>query len=374
MSTPLTNSTIGFDGETTYAVRNRVANPNEANTVTYTFYESQLEGWKWPLEKPTKIEIPQYNKFGPGSILIGKKTMEFILPYQFINGPHAFYWLGKMGAEVAAGALFSHTVNEREPGDSGAPQLPSRTIHMESAGLTTQKLIDLIGCITAQVDFGWAKGKLGIDVREKFLFQRLTDENATHDTSGGADANQAAKSYSAAPADIGSAATASSIYNLAEAKYDVADSGSPVDFTTDVLSLNIRLTNAMLPQPVNRTTTDNYNKTINRFPNAYFLDRRSWQTVFNVRPTDKTLAFWKFIKDDDINTDITVKFERIVSGETHSIEFTFDTATAPIVDFGDRTKFQLTEMMSWPIVAEPASLSSLVIIEDVANNYTTSNF
>ena len=276
--TNLESYSVGFHKEATFGVADRNAIP--ANTNTFQFFEGD-EPFTRPGEQPILLNRPAFDSYTYGSSSLGRTVNRWSLRYDFIEYVHLKYALGYCDLDINAGYPtgadpYTHYFQSITP-TAGGPTLPSRTVHLESTGLSTQELLDVLGCTTEQLDLFWNVQEGRLYAVEKFRFQRVNDENAGSNTpvaySGG----------TLGPCQSG--LDANDVFKLTSVKYGTG----PTDIIADVRGINIRIVNTLLRRALNRTTSDDYSNTMNRYASAYHLQRQEFYVTLELWPTDLPL-------------------------------------------------------------------------------------
>lgn len=368
----LTNGTLGtYDednsgaaagGAGTYGTRKMDGTP--ANTVTYAIGD-MIQSFPIPVEKPAWIDRQPFSSYDYGDLKAGAKSVEFDLSYLLIEGQPLLYALGYIAAAPGGSDnAYIHTITGITP--AVARELPSRTFHIQLEGsLTTSRYIDICGVITKQIDIGGETKNAAIKVSEKFVAQRITDENATTDLTGTASAGSEddAQDFSAAPAWYDSALTYEDHYYLE----DISVGGQTV--LKDLNSWNISIQNELIPRRANRVGTDNYGRTINNYVGAWYLKGRRYNISLNVLPTDETYPIWAKMQAGNVaDNDLIISLTRTkaVDGLENTIVYTFDTTICPVLDITGMVNFSLANDQSWTFMLQPKTLSGLVITDDIA--------
>lgn len=328
---------IGFRKESTRNVRDR-ADPT-SGTVTYKFFH--VEPYDVPDEGIQWVEFPGLTTSSLAAIAAGRKRPALTLNYLFNEGQHWRYWLGQ-SANPGGSGPYTHDITLSTRAQAAA--LPTRTIHMQSSGLTTQQIWDLIGCQSRQIDLVWSRDKPRLMATEQFVFQRLTDQNATHDdTDGTEEAGHTADVYNTDPAPCKSGITEENVFNLGNVYHEVGET----DIVSSVEAIGVQIRHTLDPFENVRTTYDNYGLTINRHPSVYFTEKTKYFIGLTVKPTDDVLAFHDYLKTHDGATYLKVKFTRTVSGVSHHYLLTFDTSHTPVLRVKGRAMLAKDSPQLW---------------------------
>lgn len=351
----------GIGGGGTYGTRLMHATP--ASTTTYPFGEYN-KAFPIPVEKPALVDRALFTAFDYGELKAGMKNVEFIVEYLLMEGLALYFPLGK---EVKSGATpdITHTLTAIAPTD--AVELPSRTAHIDCPSLTTDKIIDIPGCITQQMDLGGTAKESAIHVKEKIVAQRITDENATHDLAGVASAGSEddAQDFTADPAyGDNTGLTVEDFYYLNDITHETNS------FLDDMVSWNINITNELIPRRSNRTGTDNFGRTINNYVGAYYLKKRRYNLTLNLLISDATKVLWDRMQQHTLSNDLVFEFVRNRASDANAdaITFTFDATTCPVTDISGLAAFSLGNDQNWTFMLQPKTLVNCVVIDDV-NEY-----
>ena len=359
----LTNGTLGFVNESTYGIRIE-ENGAAASTVTWACGD-YIGSFQIPKEKPGFIDKGAFTSFDYGELISGSKHVEFEINYLLMEGHCLWYVLGTI-AEAGSDNNYTHTITGLLP--SVGIELPSRTFHIQLESLTTDKLIDISGCITQSIDIGGSAKDPGIKVKEKIVAQRITDEGGTQVLTG--EVLTAAIDYTAAPAYMDSQLTSEDYYYLESIVLNIAGGGN-VDITPFVDTWNINISNELLPRRSNSAGEDNYGRSINNYVGAWYLKRRRYTITLNVLPSDETVLLWDSCQDQVTDNALTITFTRkkATGGETDNIVFDFDNnpAVCPVVDVTAIANFALANDNTWTFVLQPKALVDIVVTDDVSD-------
>ncbi|MCK5019712.1 MAG: hypothetical protein KAS32_21820 [Candidatus Peribacteraceae bacterium] len=357
------NAGAAAGGAGVYGTRQMAGTP--ADTVTRLLGD-YIDSFPIPTEKPAWIDRTKFTSFDFGELKSGAKMVEFELPYLLLEGPSLLYALGRIAAAPTGGDnAYVHTITPIEP--AHAIELPSRTFHIQiENSLTTSRYIDICGVITNAIDVGGDDKNAAVTVKEKFLGQRITDENATTDLDGVASAGSEddAQDFTAAPAFYDSNLTYEDPYYLES----IIMGG--VNITKDIKSWNINTINEFVSRRANRTGTDNYGRTINNYVGAHYLKKRRYSVALNLLPTDETYPFWVKMQEGDVaNNDLVISLTRTKSHDSieNTIVYTFDTSVCPITDISGMVNFALANEQAWAFLLRPKTLTNVVITDDIAN-------
>lgn len=368
MPVHLINGTLGFyledtgiGGGGTYGTRLMDGTP--ANTITYPFGE-YFKAFPIPIEKPAFVDRALFTSFDYGNLKPGAKNVEFLLEYMLMEGLGLYFPLGKE-AKSGSSPDITHTLTPIAVTDT--LELPSRTTHIDCPSLTTDKIIDIPGCITQQVDLGGTAKQPGIFVKEKIVAQRITDENATHDINGVASAGSEddAQNFSADPVYGDNTGLAvGDFYYLNDFTHETNS------FMADMVSWNININNELIPRRANRAGTDNYGRTINNYVGGWYLKQRRYNITLSMLITDATKVLWDRMQTGTLSNDLIFEFVRKRASDSNadSITITFDATTCPVIDITGLAAFSLGNDQVWTFVLQPKTLVSAVVIDDV-NEY-----
>lgn len=358
MSTLLTRATLGYTDETTFGTR--IPNPPVAGTAHYAL-GAYLEGIPFPVERPVIVERDVLTSFDAHELKYGKKEVRFTVPYQVLEGQPLQYIHGLNADAGPAGNIYTHTITGIEPANQATPE--TRTFHWETAGLTTQKIIDVHGAASEQLDISWITGDArGLLAQEKFVGQMITDEAATKDNGGGA-GDYKAVARTTAPALITSSMSEAYPFRVSEIKY--GGSGG-TDIISDVFAGNISTKVEWEENRSLRGTTNEYSDSMNPYLSALYIKKRRQFITLTVSPTDNIIYFFNKIQNPDYNTDLYIKATRTVGAETHTLVWTFDTTTCPVTNVTGLIKYVLADNMKWTVVLQPKTMVSLVSSDENA--------
>ena len=365
--TNLTGGLIGFyledtgiGGGGTYGTRLR--NGTVANTVVYAFGE-HFGGFMIPTETPTFIDRNVFSSFDVGDQKEGAKQVNIELNYMLMEGLELYFPLGK---EAKSGSTpnITHVLTGIEPSDGNT--LPSRTVHIESTGLTTQKVIDVAGCISESIEISGAKDQVGILVKEKLIGQRITDENATTDLAGVAsatDEDDAKVQVAPAYAD-NTGLTVEDFYYLKTIKHETND------ITEWYEGWTIKITNEMIPRRANRAGTDNRNRTINNYVGDWYLKKRRYLVTLLLQANDDTKVIWDRMYQGTEDNTLEFVFHRNRASDANEdvITWTFHATIAPVKELSGMVTLTNANDQSWHIVLQPKNLTNCTVVDDV-NEY-----
>ena len=363
----LTSGTLGFYDEDnldagSYGTRKMDGTP--ANTVTVTLGE-YIDSFPIPVEKPAWVDRTKFTGFDIGNLKAGAKIVEFSLAYNLYEGHPLLYILGPIQAAPGGGDdAYIHTLTGITP--AIGVELPSRTGHIQiEDSLTTDRYIDICGCISKSIDIGGNIEIPGVKVTESFVAQRITDENATTDLDGVASAGTEddAQDFTAAPIFKDTNLTVEDGYYLKS----IVVGGTTI--TKDIVTWNIKIVNEFVPRRANRAGTDNYGRTINNYVGAYYLKSRRYNITLSVLPTDETFPMWTRMQAGNVaDNDIVITLTRTKSHDSveNTIVFTFDTTNCPVIDITGMVNFALGNSASWSFILQPKTLVGCVITDDVA--------
>ena len=351
----VTKYNIGYKEETTFGVRVRTGGTPFAATVTYAIGSHKT--LELPVEIPSIVKSPIITSYDPNDMKYGAKEVAFDLKYGAIEFWFLKYLLGEVSTPGPASGIYTNTITCSEPADSTV--YPSRTFHIETDGLTTDKLIDVCGAVGIEVDFGWVAGEHNISVREKIIAQRITDEAATHDLAGGSDTDYAAENYTDDPIWHDTDLTEADVWRCTEVTHNTTN------VITSLLSGNLNIKGGYHAPRTNRTGTDNYDNTINKYITNVFRKQgeREYTITLALIPDDNAAAFLTSLQQNSYNNDMTIKFERQtkVTDKAHELEFTFDTSTALIADISGMLDLELNKDMVWTIIIKPKTLITAIL-------------
>jgi hypothetical protein len=244
-------------------------------------------------------------------------------------------------------------------------ELPSRTFHIQMENsLTTDRYIDICGCITKSIDIGGDTKKAAVQVKENFVAQRITDENATTDLDGVASAGSEddAQDFTNAPRFYDTNLTVEDPFYLES----ITVGGT--DITKDVDTWNIRIMNDFVARRANRTGTDNYGRTINNYVGAWYLKKRRYDITLQALPTDETYPMWTRMQAGNVaDNDLVFSLTRTKSddGIENTAIFTFDASVCPVVDITGMINFALANDQNWTFLLQPKTLTNIVVTDDV---------
>ena len=354
----LTNAWLGYVKEVTYGIRVKAGTP--ADTVSYV--NGDWEGsFPVPMQKPTIIEHRKSGNFDLQTLLIGRKIVEFPLNQHLLDpARELFQVLGKVTTTGPVSSLYTHTIVGQQPSDGAT--LPSRTYHIQSDGMSTDKIIDIAGTYTPKLQIGWGLDKPGLHQASNHLAQRLTDETATTDLNGVASAGNEddAEVYTAAPI-LGTGVTEADVFYLNN--FFVAG----VDISADIIGGNVKIVNTLQKNFSNRPTKfDNYGLTQNAYLSSAFVVKREYAVTIEVKPTDLTVAvFNKYIKSY-VDYDLTFQWKRttITNSKVHTVDWTFDTSQSPLTDLSAVINPLLTDSNKWILEFQPKTLVDVVCVDE----------
>lgn len=360
----LQNGTLGEVNETVFGVRIE-ENGAAATTVTWALGE-YIGNFIIPIEKPALIDRGKFTAFDYGELKAGAKTVEFPVKYMLMEGRSLWYVLGTI-AEAGADPDFTHTITGLTP--AVGVELPSRTFHIQLESLTTSKYIDICGCVTQSIDIGGSAKEPGIQVTEKIVAQRITDEGGTQVVTG--EVLTAAVVYTAAPAYMDSELTVEDFFYLKHIKINFVGAGD-INMTPDIVSWNINIKNEFVPRRANRVGSDNYGRTINNYVGAFYLKNRRITITLNVLPSDNTILMMNAQQDQIVDNAVTIGFTRTkaIDSEEDTIVWNFDNnpAICPITDITAMANFALASDQTWTFILQPKSLVNVIVTDAIPDS------
>jgi len=357
----LEDGTLGFVNETTFGVRVE-ENGADATTVTWALGE-YIGNFTIPIEKPALIDRGKFTSYDYGELKAGAKIVEFPIKYMLMEGHSLWYVLGKM-TEAGGDNARTHTITGMTPADG--VELPSRTFHIQLESLTTPKMFDICGCVTQEIDIGGTMKEPGIQVTEKMVAQRITDEGGTQVVAG--EVLTAAIDYTAAPAYMDSTLTVEDFYYLEYINISF-EGGAAVEMFSDLVSWNINIKNEFIPRRANRVGSDNYGRTINNYIGAFYLKSRRITITLNVLPSDKTIKMMNAQQDQKVDNAVSIGFTRTKSDDDieNTIVWDFDhnTAVCPITDITAMANFALANDQTWTFILQPKALVNVIVTDAI---------
>ncbi len=351
--------TIGYKEEAVFGTRVVAGTPT---VVTYII--GQILQIPLPTEKPVVIRQPVITSYDPAAMKYGAKEVMFELDYNLIEGNILNYILGEVSEGGGGGPTYVHTITPSEPTDSTT--FESRTFHIETNGLTTDKLMDICGAVAYEFNLGWQVGNIGVQCSEKLIAQRITDENATSDISGtgSAGSEDDAKAYTNPPVYHDTNLTEADQWVPTEMKL----AGSNIISSIKGGNINIKM--GYEAPRTNRTGFNNYGSTINRYITDVYRKQgaREYLITLNVIPDDNTIAFFDALQTDDYDNDLIITMARTAksSGNAHEIKFTFDTSTCLVADISGIMNYALKQDMGWTVLLMPRTLTNCVLTNEQA--------
>ena len=353
----------GYKDEVTYGIR-----PSFTSGTTTLKFGVQEGGFPIPVAKPVMIAKNISSSKDVDTIKFGKRETKWDIDYQLVEGKALQYVMGQVSEGGGGGPTYVHTITGTE---TGAVIGKSRYAHIETDGLTSDKIVDVTGIVTEKIDIGWDDEIIGIFAKETLMAQRIVDETATTNllgqTSGGSSddegstggATSKAIVYTAGPA-FSSGVTEETSYRIEFFKFGATD------IISQIQTGNIRITNKIEPSYSNRNLgkTDNYGKSINAFPSAMYLINRRIGISITCLPNDDIMTLYERLNNGTLDNDITIQFTRSVGGNTHTILFTFDTTYCPVMDISGLVGFALENNILWTLVFFPKNVTITVTDAD----------
>lgn len=366
----LRDGTLGWyyeDNKTAGTYGYRLMDSTPANTITYASGD-YIGSFPIPIERPALIDRGVFNSFDYSNLKAGAKTVEFTIKYLLYEGAFLWYALGGVNSEGGVDDAYTHTIAGLLP--SAGVVLPSRTFHIEMVDdLTTDKFIDVCGCVIQSVDIGGTAKDPGVYVTEKIVGQRITDEGG--DTDIGEDhAVTAAVDFTNAPVYLDTALTVEDFYYLEYIKLNISGGGQS-DITKDIVGWNINITNELVPRRSNAVGSDNYGRTINNYVGAYYIKSRRYTITLNVLPTDETIVLLDSMQDQITDNVVDIGFTRTKAADSveNTIVWNFDNnpAVCPVSDITGMVNFALGNDQTWTFVLNPKTLVGVTITDDVVS-------
>lgn len=355
----MTDGTLGFVNESTFGIRIE-ENGAAATTVTYKLGD-YIGDFPIPIEKNALIDKGSFTSFDYNELKSGSKSVEFGVDYLLMEGTSCWYALGTI-AEAGSTGAYTHTIIGMVP--ATGVELPSRTFHIQAESFTTDKFWDICGVVTKEIEFSGNMKEPGIKVKESFVAQRITDEGGSQSLTG--EVLDAAIDYSTAPDYMDTTLTTEDYYYLEHIKVNIAGAGD-TNITPDIVSWMLRIKNEFVPRRSSSTDEDNYGRSMNNYPGAYYIKMRRYELALNVYPTDNTIKLMNSHTDLVTDNALNIKFSRVKAADSKSntIIFDFDNnpAVCTIADVSAWNNFSLANETNWTFILSPKTLVNCVVTD-----------
>ena len=401
--TNLINGIIGYKDETTYGT-----SAFTAATDVVRAFGMHTDAFAVPVPKVTIVRRDLTSKFIPESLAIGKKEVKFDLKYKLADGRELYYAMGK-NTTTGAESPWTHALSSMAPSDGYKPT--SRTFRIETDGLTTDKTIDVIGCLTESLAISGQSNIIGIMIAENYMAQRMNDENGSPVPVSIGDSQNPAAGLAADQKDFvvltsanyvaGQQLTFTEDCHTYTSTIDSVAIDAPNDtvtmidnftfaFTTaatitsgstptlrsgvteedqfiltsflvnateifeDIVSWTVKVNNKYTENYSNRSGNDTYGNSVNSYLSSAFLESKSFDIVFEAKPTDNTLEAMTHLLDNVLDTDITLVLTRTATND--EITITADADQCPFYEIGGDIRYALTDPNNWAMKAQPKDI------------------
>jgi len=331
---------IGYIDEVTYGT-----SPIVAGSKLRAF-GIHLDPLELPKQKSKIIRRDISSTYTANALLYGQTEHKITIPYVLMDGRELYYHMGK--TPDTAGS-YTHTLTSMVKSDGAVP--PSRTLRIETDGLTTDKRIDVRGCLPESLTLDWESTVPTVNCKEELVFKNLNDES-TGENATTTLTTYAGQAYLRAPSGTE--------YSGEDAFYCKTVSVGENDITDAVTKGSIKIAHAYTAYYANNSDTDEFGVQKDRCPYQYFLQHKDFDVLLECYPTDEVLNIWDIFQNQSATTTVVITFARYSDTTNETIVFTFDNDETPIYDVSGMLKPLLDDPNNLIFRFKPKDITSIV--------------
>lgn len=305
---------IGYLAEATFGVRN--PDPFIAGTQIYS-HGAMIKSVNFPHYTTAMNKRRPFSQFVPTTLEKGKKKVTYPLKYVLIEGHPLKYFFNNPSSVTGpdGDGLYTHTCQISDPATRRAAY--SKTVHLQTDGLAAEKCFDITGCSLDAGKLSWnVLDERGIIVDEMLTGQRIVGDQAGTDP---------AIELTNAPAYHDANVTDHSFYKF------VSATAHGQTLTTYLQSMDIDF---LLDYAINYTkysgvATDQHGLSLEKLMTGRLLKSIDFSVMLTLLEAAVPFTVIDKLLDDEMDSDLTLSFNRTVNAKTETLVITCDGSYAP---------------------------------------------